>query len=83
MEDITNRGAQQRALLSDESSAGSDESNAESRHVKYPSSTAPQKQQTLEDVAREQHDLFNLVALVSTVILSVRETYRFRRNLPK
>jgi Leucine-rich repeat (LRR) protein len=72
MEDVAGR-AQQRALLSDESSAESDESNGESRHVKSPS-TASQNQQTPADIARDQHDLFNLVALVSTVILSFRET---------
>ena len=64
MEDVAGK-AQQRALLSDESSAGSDESNGESRHVKSPS-TALQDQQTPADIARDEHDLFNLVALVSS-----------------
>jgi Leucine-rich repeat (LRR) protein len=66
MEDATGR-AQQRALLSDESSAGSDESSGEARYVKPPS-TAPQDQQTPADIARDEHDFFNLIALVSTVI---------------
>jgi hypothetical protein len=64
MEDVAGK-AQQRALLSDESSAGSDESNGESRNLKSPS-YAPQNQQTPADIARDEHDLFNLVALVSS-----------------
>jgi hypothetical protein len=80
IEDVAGK-AQQRALLSDESSAGSDESNGESRHVKSPS-TAPQNQQTPADIARDEHDLFNLVALVSSYWdISFRETFRFRTNL--
>jgi hypothetical protein len=81
MEDVAGK-AQKRALLSsDESSAGSDESNGESRHVKSPS-TAPQNQQTPADIARDDHDLFNLVALVSSYRdFSFRETFRFRMNL--
>jgi hypothetical protein len=63
MEDVAGK-AQQRALLSDESSAGSDDSNNESRHVKSPSS-APQTLETPADIARDEHDLFNLFALVS------------------
>jgi hypothetical protein len=74
MEDVAGK-AQQRALLSDESSAGSDESNGESRHVKSPS-TAPQNQQTPADIARDEHDLFNLVALVS----SYRDFFPFERH---
>jgi hypothetical protein len=80
MDDVAGK-AQQRALLSDESSAGSDESNGESRHVKSPSST-PQNQQTPADIARDEHDLFNLVALVSSYFL-FRETFRLRMNLLK
>lgn len=58
--------AQERALLSsDESSAGSsnDSNNTNSESLRK-APTTTQAQQAAADIAREHHDLFNLIALV-------------------
>jgi hypothetical protein len=73
--------AQERALLSDESSAGSDDGNAESRLGKSPSTATSQSQIMAADIARERHDLFNLVALVRNSNNS-REQYILLREIP-